>query len=72
LAWLAAGPNPALVESPKNEFAITDVGRQLLAGKADWIQLQGCVDRWLGGVHLTGAQPQWRWKPETKTLFALD
>ena len=72
LAWLAAGPNPALVESPKNEFAITDAGRQLLAGKADWIQLQGCVDRWLGGVHLSGAQPQWRWKPETRTLFALD
>src|SRR6476469_690391 len=47
LNWLAAGPNPALIESPKNEFTITDAGRQLLEGKADWIMLQGGVDRWL-------------------------
>jgi len=70
LGWLAAGPNPALVESPKNEFSITDAGQQILAGKADWIALQGHVDRWLGGVHLTGEQPQWRWDAEKKTLVA--
>jgi hypothetical protein len=70
LNWLAAGPNPALVESPKNEFTITDAGRQLLEGKADWIKLQGGVDRWLGGVHLTGDQPRWRWDSEKKTLIA--
>jgi len=69
MAWLAAGPNPALVESPKNEFTITDAGQQLLEGKADWTKLQGGVDRWLGGVHLTGEQPQWRWDPEKKTLI---
>jgi hypothetical protein len=68
LAWLAAGPNPALIESPKNEFTITDTGRQLLEGKADWIKLQGSVDRWLGGVHLTGEQTKWRWDNEKKTL----
>ena len=70
MAWLAAGPNPALVESPKNEFTITQAGQQLLEGKADWIKLQGGVDRWLGGVHLTGEQPQWRWDYENKTLIA--
>lgn len=70
LAWLTAGPNPALIESPKNEFTITDAGRQLLEGKADWIKLQGGVDRWLGGVHLTGNQPKWRWDIEKKTLIA--
>lgn len=70
MAWLAAGPNPALVESPKNEFSITDAGQQLLEGKADWIKLQGGVDRWLGGVHWTGEQPQWRWDSEKKTLIA--
>ena len=69
LAWLAAGPNPALIESPKNEFTITDAGRQLLEGKADWIKLQGGVDRWLGGVHLTGDQAKWRWDNEKKTLI---
>jgi len=69
MAWLAAGPNPALVESPKNEFTITDAGRELVAGKADWIKLQGGVDRWLGGVHLTGDQAEWRWENEKKTLI---
>jgi hypothetical protein len=68
MAWLARGPNPALVEAPKNEFAITDAGCQLLAGKADWGKLSGGIDRWLGGVHLTGAEPQWRWDPAQKTL----
>ena len=68
LAWLTAGPNPALVESPKNEFMITDAGRQLLEGKADWIKLQGGIDRWLGGVHLTGEEPRWRWDTEKNAL----
>jgi hypothetical protein len=70
LNWLAAGPNPALIESPRNEFTITDAGRQLLEGKADWIKLQGNVDRWLGGVHLTGEQAQWRWDKNKRTLIA--
>ncbi len=69
LAWLSVGPNPALIESSKNEFSITDAGQQLLEGKADWIKLQGGIDRWLGGVHLTGEQPKWRWDNEKKTLI---
>jgi hypothetical protein len=69
VAWLTAGANPALVETSKNEFAITDAGRQLLEGKADWTKLQGSFDRWLGGVHLTGEAPQWRWDPEKTTLI---
>ena len=42
----------------------------LLEGKADWIKLQGNVDRWLGGVHLTGEQSQWRWDHQNHTLIA--
>ena len=68
LAWLTADPNPALVESPKNEFTITEAGRQLLEGKTDWIKLQGGIDRWLGGVHLTGDHSKWRWDEAQKTL----
>jgi len=68
LAWLASGPNPALLETQKNEFTITDAGRELVEGKADWIKLQRGIDRWLGGVHLTGEQPQWRWDEDKKTL----
>lgn len=70
IAWLSAGPNPALVETRKDEFTITEAGSQLLAGKADWITLRGGVDTWLGGVHLEGAQPRWRWDEALKTLVA--
>jgi hypothetical protein len=56
------------VETARNEFAITDAGTQLLSGKADWIKLSGGVNRWLGGVHLNGQQPQWRWDHVKKTL----
>ncbi|HEY3376060.1 MAG TPA: hypothetical protein VGL77_01080 [Armatimonadota bacterium] len=42
------------------EFRITALGEQVLAGNADWITLHG-IDRWLGGVQLTGNGPVWRW-----------
>ena len=38
----------------------TDLGRDLLAGRDDRIARCG-IDRWLGGVHLTGPGPHWRW-----------
>lgn len=68
MEWLASGPQPALVKPNKDEYAITEAGQQLLAGKADWIELHGGIDRWLGGVHLTGKEPQWRWDADKKTL----
>jgi hypothetical protein len=40
-------------------LALTERGRAVLAGRAD--RTQGGVDRWLGGVHLSGAAPHWRW-----------
>ncbi|HET9838856.1 MAG TPA: hypothetical protein VFR84_11515 [Candidatus Angelobacter sp.] len=70
MEWLASGPQPALVKSGKDEYMITDAGQKLLEGKADWIALQGAIDRWLGGVHLAGEQPQWRWDAEKKTLVS--
>lgn len=39
---------------------ITDTGRMVLAGKADNITLNG-IDRWIGGVHLSGHHVRWRW-----------
>ncbi len=36
----------------------TDAGRAVLAGETDAIELRG-IDRWLGGTHLTPAEP-WR------------
>ena len=50
-------------------LAITDTGRDVLAGKLDWIELNG-IDRWLGGVHLQTNQPAWRWDEQTCRLVA--
>jgi len=68
LAGLASAPNPALVEVQKNEYAVTDSGQKLLEGKVDWITVRGGIDMWLGGVHLTGNQPEWRWDDVERTL----
>ena len=71
LDGLAGGPNPAVVEVHKNEYAVTDAGQKMLEGKADWIALSGGMDRWLGGVHLIGPQSPWRWDEIAKTLIGL-
>lgn len=42
------------------EVSITEAGREVLAGRADHIQLNG-IDRWLGGVHLKGPKAASRW-----------
>ena len=41
---------------------LTSAGAAVLAGAEDRVQLCG-VDRWLGGVHLQGKGPVWRWDP---------
>jgi hypothetical protein len=43
-----------------DELTLTDDGRRVLAGDADRVTLCG-IDRWLGGVHLRGRGPVWRW-----------
>ncbi len=45
---------------PAGTIALTDTGRSVLGGHVDRVERCG-IDRWLGGVHLTGAQPVWRW-----------
>jgi hypothetical protein len=73
---LAAGPT-ALVridgdasEPPKGRAAITDAGRAVLAGKEDWVRLNG-FDRWFGGVRLQaplGGDVSWRYDPISRRL----
>ena len=46
---------------------LTELGRSVLAGKTDHVRLAG-IDEWRGGVHLTGAEPAWRWDVETERL----
>ncbi len=48
-------------------LTLTDAGRSVLAGHADWATLAG-LDRWLGGVHLLGHTPAWRWDRHEQRL----
>jgi hypothetical protein len=75
---LGSGPAP-LVDAPvaptaeisiefvEQRYRLTDQGAEVLAGRADHARLNG-VDRWLGGVHLTGTEPRWRWDPSVKAV----
>jgi hypothetical protein len=73
LRRLAADPAPLVTLDPpdglrppstadalkRTTVTITATGRDVLAGRTDWIALGG-IDRWVGGVHLTPANA-WRW-----------
>jgi hypothetical protein len=63
LEELARGTHPLLAEP----LALTEVGTEVLAGRADRIALNG-FDRWLGGVHLQAGRDLWRWDAERATL----
>jgi len=53
-----AGEDP--ISFASLSLRLTESGRAVLAGRADWVALNG-VDRWLGGVHLHGPEAAWRW-----------
>jgi hypothetical protein len=71
LRSLASEPTP-LVSTPagaealsedawhRQPVSLTPAGQQVLGGRADAVGLRG-VDRWLGGTHLVGEGPVWRW-----------
>jgi hypothetical protein len=48
---------------------MTDIGRRVLAGKADYITLNG-IDRWIGGVHLLGHRVGWRWDERIRQIVS--
>jgi Domain of unknown function (DUF1835) len=52
-----------------SEIEMTDTGLAVLAGSADHITLNG-IDRWIGGVHLSGHQVPWRWDERTATIIS--
>ena len=64
LIRLEAGPGGTI---RNQRISLTATGREVLAGREDWVRLHG-IDRWLGGVHLRGAQAQWRWDGEHARL----
>ena len=55
------------LEQLDRKISITPLGRDVLAGRQDWIQLSG-IARWLGGVHLEGPTAAWRWDGDSKSL----
>ena len=79
---LAAGDTPLVVVDvqpsgdcvlPVGTVAITDAGRAVLAGAADWVRLNG-FDRWLGGVHLSaasGGDVDWRYDRKARALVRV-
>ena len=79
LRELSAEPNPLIAldageltgqRPPGGSVRITNTGREVLAGNADWVRLHG-LDRWLGGVHLeapAGGDVRYRWDPGAKRL----
>ncbi len=71
---LAAGARPLIERStPRTEWdtclSLTAEGELVLAGDLDYAELAG-LDRWIGGVHLEGHEPAWRWDEATERVAA--
>jgi hypothetical protein len=62
--------NPDEVDLGAHRIAITNAGRDVLAGRTDHLRLNG-TDLWRGGVHLTGSdRSPWRWDAHGETLVS--
>jgi hypothetical protein len=66
LNTLAVGDSP-LVGIDGERAWLTDAGREVLGGRLDRIETLG-IDRWLGGVHLTGRRVPFRWNAEARRI----
>ncbi|MEU6716468.1 hypothetical protein ABZ897_33810 [Nonomuraea sp. NPDC046802] len=71
---LAGAPHPLLDLRPADAPAgrdtllrLTAAGARVLAGEEDHVRLNG-VDRWIGGVRLTGRDVRWRWDEGREAL----
>jgi hypothetical protein len=49
-------------------YELTGAGHDVLDGRSDHAVLNG-VDRWLGGVHLQGRVPEFRWDPAEREVI---
>jgi hypothetical protein len=65
-----AGRGPAAVRGD-TRVRLTAIGRRVLDGREDHVALNG-IDRWIGGVHLTGHTPRWRYDEGREVLVAAD
>ena len=65
LVAVETGPEAGGVLGGSAELA--PAGREVLEGRADRVRLRG-IDRWMGGVHLQGREPEWRWDADAARL----
>jgi hypothetical protein len=52
----------------RERLTITPLGREVLAGKVDWLSLSPPV-RWLGGTCIDAKQSCWRWNEASEALI---
>jgi hypothetical protein len=57
-------------EFVKRELKVTPLGRDVLAGKKDWQDIN-TESRWLGGVEIKPGAKGWRWDPADRVLRAV-
>jgi hypothetical protein len=74
MARLAHAPTPLLEKATSKidrhtRLRLTEAGRQVLDGHIDHVALNG-VERWIGGVHLSGREVRWRWDEGTESIVA--
>jgi hypothetical protein len=70
---LAGGAEPLLAyegdagDGMQRRARITDAGREVVWGRADALWMNG-IDRWIGGVHLSGREVPWRWDADEECI----
>jgi hypothetical protein len=70
----ATEPVVTRAATPEAPFAqlltITDIGREVLAGKRDWLSLAP-PPRWVGGVRIGESQSHWRWDETSRNVVLV-
>jgi hypothetical protein len=58
---------PWNADTLERSMALTADGDRVMRGELDRVAFCG-IDRWLGGVHLEGHGPVWRWDEQRQTV----
>ena len=67
---VSISPGDGKLDLREHTISLTAEGREVLAGRADAIALNG-IDEWRGGVHLIGRERSpWRWDSSRETLVS--
>jgi hypothetical protein len=57
-------------EFVKRKLKVTPLGRDVLAGKKNWQEIN-TESRWLGGVEIEPGAKGWRWDPEERVVVRI-